>query len=305
MNQGERMSRHCIAITVLTAVICLTSQGEEKSYWVKFDRHSVVGDAVDMSITATNRSTTITKSTTQPARSQIREITVFLVGRGQTLALDPAGNESKTSFTIKDAKVTLDGQTYDILPKGTVLAIAWQDGKTVYSVAGVRVADSVASMLQNAPMLRDPRLPGNDENYRNDLPRKVDESWSADPEVIVKSLALRDMQVAPENIAGTSTLSGVETIDGTNCLHVSIRLDAKHLDFKSPDGSITRDVAGCSLTHLLIPADEHVLHELTTSEATRFTFETRSTASAQGPKETKRTILEWEFSEKLRPVQKE
>ncbi|MHC5113569.1 MAG: hypothetical protein ACYTGP_03975 [Planctomycetota bacterium] len=158
---------------------------------------------------------------TQPTQGS--RLHVDFEAEGKVLAVDAKGRPSRVSYQVLKCEMRRDGSPQVIAEPGTTIVASEEAGatnKTIFEIDGRRVdsdahaALTIVAALDNESMTQD-------EVLGTDQPRTVGESWDVNRAKMAELFRQQSKSpVAPENVSGTTTLTGVTTQDGYPCLVV-------------------------------------------------------------------------------------
>ena len=291
-----------LALSVVVAASRAESAADGKGYIVKLERPSKVGEKADVSISATVAElTVITAKNREPEQSETH-LVISVEGRGETLAIDSHGWETKAAIRLTKAQMTRDGKTSNILPPGTTLQLSLEGEKTVFKVDDKPVSDEAAEALAEVLFLHDPRTHNDDEVYMNNEPRTVGTTWPCNADLNAKDLSIMGLPVSKDHVSGSSTLLGVKTSDGEPCLHLQLEITADQIKPELPAGMTAGNTTMQMLLHVMVPVDTSSQYGKA-SLATRMVVTAARPAGKDSPAATIRRVIERGRSVTAKPVE--
>ena len=300
-------SRFCRTLSLIVALSLLgLAMGAEehasnKTYKIKLERPSKVGEKADVSVTATMTETATFSFKDREPEKSVTSTAITLEGHGETLAIDSHGWETKASLKLTKTEINRDGKTTTILPAGTLLEVSLDGDKTVFKVDGKPVSDEAADALSEVLFLHDARTHGDDEVYVNDKPQKVGANWPLNADLAAKDLSVLGLPVTSKHVTGSSSLVDVETSDGVPCLHVQLIMDADEITAQMAEGLVPGKTAMQMLLHIMVPIDQSSQYGRA-SLATRVAITATRPAGKDGPAATIRRVIERGRSVIAKPV---
>lgn len=236
-----------------------------KEYEVRLHRPDKVGDRFDVKCeAATIRGTTVVVG--EERREQPGEaFGIKLVGTVEVLATTPKGKATRISVVVrKCVRVAGDAEKELVAPGKTILAEV-KGKETAFSLKYGTLPPEAQPALELAFRLSDKDDRGNDDLlFGTAKKQRVGGTWPASAEQAVKEFALEDVGVAKEDVSGGTTLDGVTTINGVECLKLSGELVVKNIkptagaDRQLPPGVTA---AGGTLRHrfkVTLPVDPSI-----------------------------------------------
>lgn len=277
MNRKYKTRKRGISQTIalMIALVCFPSWGEEAAeFEIQFHRAHSVGDQHHSVINGTVIRETADLIHGVRTEHTKRVSNYHIEGVSTVQAIDETGHAQKVDFRVSTLTLRGDGTEPDVevLPKGTVLSYAQDNGKILFWVDGEEASEEVVSHVGRFFNLPPPGVTM-DEIWGVEEQKKVQDSWSADTELLTMQFAFSGIKINQERIKTRMTLRNADTIEGIPSLEFQWDLHVPESNnIQSPDQEIKIEANFHEQGILVIPQD---LHLNTQHQITEMIFESK------------------------------
>jgi hypothetical protein len=138
-------------------------------------------------------------------------------------AVGARGEPTRATYRVAKCVARFEKGQDVLLQPGTVLTV--EAGKWKSSIRADRGYFSVYREIALRPIVSLPNLGdvSDDDVFGSREPRKVGESWAADPAALAKWVSREGAAVDKNSVSGTIKLKGLQTVNGVQCLVVTGR----------------------------------------------------------------------------------
>lgn len=221
----------------LAAAWARAGDATDKAYSVKLSRPSKVGERYDITVSGSQKTTSVITAGGGPAQTQDQALAVRLEGTVEVIAVDSKGGETKLACTIAKFVRTDGKEPGQILPGGSVVTVDATTGeKTQYSLKDGQPTAEQSEALSLVLDAHRPESASDDEVFGTDRPQKVGASWPIDLAKAAADAGKSGVVIKKEDLSGQTTLAGIEHVDGKDYLEVRARMQSKRLEVPMPPG---------------------------------------------------------------------
>jgi hypothetical protein len=195
-----------ISAVIFITFISLTVSAQQ--YRIKLDRLENAGDKYHL--TATSNETTTADATVSGQALQKGVDVQYVEISANITILQAAMNHwaTRKRFVILSSALTQAGRTGPILPNGTEVTAAIENGETVYQVNQKPLTPEVTKALRSVISLHISSV-ADDDMFGTATPKRVGESWMISVEAMKKLLKEINVQGGRQEITGSGTLERV------------------------------------------------------------------------------------------------
>ncbi len=219
----------------LLAGLCLSSVALAQDYEIRLTRPDKVGERFRATVSARTVRKMAMSVGGRVVRKESEAFTLDLEGDVTILAIDKRERASKASCKIIKLDRVEGEERKELLPKGTVVVTAIEEGKQVFRIGEHKVDESIESALSSLVELRRGDVTV-DEAFGTPDRKKVGDSWPINREKTAQEFAAHDMPVAAERLQGKTTLEKVVKVGDAECLQISRDIRVKGLKVPAPPG---------------------------------------------------------------------
>lgn len=231
-----RRLRLAIALLSIFAIV-LPARAESRDpsdrlYSIRLERPAHPGKAggVDFSYAAVETQRTWYDDTKDPVVTRQSSLGVRLVAAMEFIAVGPDGHATLERLDVRSL-TTLDdnGNTTDLLPSGSQVYARRSGKRTVFTLnSRYRPAPAaVAAALSHVINLKPKAVIDDDLIFGTTEPRRIGQAWEINRDAAAKAFRYNGIFVRPEDVTGGGRITGTETYDGDNCLHVIAEMNVK------------------------------------------------------------------------------
>ncbi|MCC5849850.1 MAG: hypothetical protein JJU29_17325 [Verrucomicrobia bacterium] len=211
-----RKRRFCQDIALLIALVCFPTWGEEDAeFEIQFHRAHSVGDEHHWVVNGTLIRETADLIHGVRTEQTKRVSNYHIEGVSTVQAIDETGQPQKVDFRVSTLTLRGDGTKPDVevLPKDAVLTSAYDNGKILFWVDGEEASEEVVAHVGSFFNLPPPGVTM-DEIWGVKERKRVQDSWSADTELLTKQFAASGIEINQERIKTRMTLRNATTTKG-------------------------------------------------------------------------------------------
>lgn len=221
------------------------ADGDGQKYAIKLDRPSKVGDQFKVDVIGATQEKMQVAIEGEEPRTVDATLGIQASGTAKLLELSPAGNATKLNFTIEKCTATVGKESHPLLPKGTVLVVAWDKERftTTYTLDGTELPPQIADLMELVIETNDPESVGDDALFGTNEKRQVGDTWALNASAAAKELARVKLNAKEEDLFGECTLTEQVSVNKVPCLVVKTFFKVRSLTGtgRQPDAKMQID----------------------------------------------------------------
>jgi hypothetical protein len=199
-----------------------------RGYEIRLQRPAHAGDRYEMCAHAVEKQHITEHGPWRPDESADRTLEISLSGHVEVLDANDAGTITKLACTVvKSDYHSPDGSGPYVSP-GRVIVAEWKNGRTLFSLKGQDAPPRKYILLEMVLSVGDPVV--NMEPFLGTSDRKaIGTSWPINARGAVEDMKRKGTECRVEDLAGSTRVSGLCTLNATECLKVESAFDCKNL----------------------------------------------------------------------------
>lgn len=221
--------RFRLAILAALLIPAVSLAADEKSYAIKMERTSRVGDRTKVEAMGAYHTKMRVQVGDAEPKTVEEAVGIRLEGTSEVKEVAKDGRRTKVAVTVKECALMVGDKSKTLLADGDVIDVRWEKDATKYSVQGKDIPEELSEAFDLILELNDPQGATDDEVFRTKEPRKKGDTWSIDPAIAKKELARIGLKTDEEELWGESTLQELSKIGDRDCVKLKTSFKAKDM----------------------------------------------------------------------------
>jgi len=234
--------------------LCSSSVGFAQDYEIRLTRPDKVGERYRATVSTRTVRKMAMSAGGRVLRRESEAFTLELVTDVTVLAIDKRKEASKMSLKIIKLNRVEGEDRKELLPKGTIVVTAIEEGKQVFRIGERKVDKPLEGALSTLVELRTGEVT-DDETFGTPDRKKVGDSWPINRESAAREFAAQGTPAAAENIKGKTALEKAVKVGDVECLQIRRDVRVKDLKGPAPRGWRMRQSKARMVVTDLIPVD--------------------------------------------------
>lgn len=201
-----------------------------------------VGDTFGISMDGATRTRTVVTVDGQQVSGEEKQFAVHMVADVVIQEVNARGKATRSQYTMTELTTGGD-DPQEILPAGSVVIVTAVEGagRGTITLVGGELTEEQNEQLELV-MTTHLFEHGDDDVFGSTEPHEIGDSWPVNAEIAAHDLSqIPNMTFAAANISGSTTLAGVEDVDGVPCQIVQAAIVARDFELGDlPPGSVVQ-----------------------------------------------------------------
>lgn len=211
---------------VYVVIFLSTSSAFAQEYDIRFTRPTHIGAQYRLVASGQQVEETRVASSKEVIENAKQFFSIQLEGVVTVLQIDEHKRENKIKLLVSTCLLSKEEHSMEseALPTGTEMVIQLREGDEEVFVNGEPADDDIVKMVKMVNLLY-AREVTDDDMFGTKEPKKVGDYWAINTIEATKDLADEGVQIAIEDVHGTTTLEKVAVVDGIDCLQLAIAME--------------------------------------------------------------------------------
>ncbi|MGD1001528.1 MAG: hypothetical protein ABSA67_12625 [Candidatus Brocadiia bacterium] len=234
MKRPRSSLKSTAAILALALAPCSALFAQD--YEIRLDRPDPIGSKCRLAMVGKESTSQVVKQDDKVIQDKNSKFTVEAELVATILAVSEKGANTRVKVEVEKLTRIEGDARRELLPKGSVVTVAWDGKGQAFDMAGGLDPDTEESLRLLNLVSENPNGPTDDEVFGSKERKKVGDRWEGNSELMAKDIIRYGILAKKEDFKSTVTLDKVVRVGKTECLQLTCAFTCDKFEPPLPPG---------------------------------------------------------------------